>query len=769
MMKRWTRMALTLMLILSFQKFTGVYAAPHKGEKGNSLSPYFFVQGDAKVDSFPLLKTNADVNISGISAEIKLTQVYKNDGRKTIEAIYVFPLGTHAAIHAMRMKIGGRTVEAKIEETAKAQKIYQTAKQQGKVASLLEQQRPNVFQMKVANIMPGDVVEVLVRYTEILVPENGTYEFVFPTVVGPRYTGNKKDPSNTKNNWTATPYLHEGKKPTYNFNISANLKTGIPFSKVWSPSHKVNINEIAPDEAHVTLASKKGKSGNKDFILRYNLQGNAINSGLLLYPGVNEKFFLLMLEPPKNVDAGMVPPREYVFILDVSGSMSGFPLEISKALIQKIVGNLREKDYFNILFFAGDSSVLSTHPLQATKENKKKALQMVMSQKGGGGTEILDALKRALALEKKRGLSRILVMATDGYISVEKEAFDLIRSNLDEANFFAFGIGTSVNRYLIEGMARAGKGEPFVAMNEKEAEDAADKFIEYVKHPLLTDIKVDFDGFDAYEVEPPSVPDLFAKRPLVLFGKYKHAKGKIKVSGKPASGNYEKVVTVNSAMEEKSNEALKYLWAREKIARLSDYGKLGVSVAKDVTALGLKYHLMTEYTSFVAVDKVVRKTGEVVTVKQPLPLPEGVSDLAVADGKQMGLMTKSVGGYNAPTTVYAPPKDKEKSEEDETELQKQTAPQVYVSGGTLPSGISLDAVEKTILSQLKKELEDAFKKWNLTRVTVSLKVDKGKVTELKVKKYEGEECKAHVLEKLFQKLKFPASSSGTWELTLEYM
>lgn len=776
MMKRWTMIALMMLFFFSFQAVKEIHAAPLKSEKGDgSLSPYFFVQGNPKVDSFPLLKTQANVTISGISAKIKLTQVYKNDGRKTIEAIYVFPLGTRAAIHAMKMKIGKRTIDAKIEETAKAQKIYQTAKQEGKVASLLEQQRPNVFQMKVANIMPGDVIEVLVQYTEILVPENGTYEFVFPTVVGPRYTGGKKDALNTKNNWTATPYLHEGKEPSYNFNINVNLKTGISYSKVWSPSHDVTVNKTAADEAEIALSPKKEKSGNKDFILRYNLQGNAIHTGLLLYPGEKEKIFLLMLEPPKNVDATMVPPREYVFILDVSGSMDGFPLEVSKTLIKKIVGNLREKDYFNILFFAGDSAVLSPHPLQATEKNKKKAINMVMSQKGGGGTEILDALKKALALEKKRGLSRIIVTATDGYVAVEKEAFDLIRNNLDEANFFAFGIGTAVNRYLIEGMARAGKGEPFVATNQKEAEEAAGKFIEYVKHPLLTDIKVDFDGFDAYEVEPLSLPDLFAKRPLVLFGKYKNAAGKIKVSGKTAAGNYEKVVVVNKAMEEKNNEALKYLWAREKIARLSDYGKIGVNVAKEVTALGLKYHLITDYTSFVAVDKIVRKTGEAVTVKQPLPLPEGVSDLAVGEGGYTGSSYKSgkaynsLGAVNAPTmTTAVPLKDMEADELGAKEKIK-SAPQIYVSGGTLPSGVSLDAVEKAILSQIKKELEDTFNKWNLTRAVITLKVEKGKITELKIKTYEGKECKEDVLEKLFQKLHFPASFKGTLELNLEYI
>jgi len=600
------KLSFVIGLLICILPFTPSYGA----EEGKVLSPYFFVQSeDPTVDPFPLLETKAKVDIAGVIAAIELTQVYKNEGKRTIEAIYVFPLGTKSAIHAMRMKIGNRIIEAKIEERAAAKRIYEQAKQDGKVASLLEQERPNVFQMKVANIMPGDRIEVRVNYTELLVPEKGIYEFVFPTVVGPRYSNKQEGDAKDPDRWLKTPYLHEGEEPPYAFDIVARLRTGIPLSAVWVPSHKVTVQKER-DRAEIHLAPEEKRGGNKDFILRYTLQGERIQSGLLLYPGEEENFFLLMLQPPTRVKPSAVPPREYVFIVDCSGSMHGFPLEVSKALITGIIQGLRRKDYFNILFFAGGSQVLSPHPLPATAKNRRKAIVMLEGQQGGGGTEILPALQRALALEKKEGLSRIIVTATDGYVAVEKEAFDLIRENLNKANFFAFGIGSSVNRYLIEGMARAGKGEPFVVTNQGEASQAAKQFAEYIKSPLLTDIEVAFQGFDAYDVEPPLLPDLFAQRPLILFGKYRDARGKTVVRGKTVWGDYKKVIAVSAQLEDAGNAALQYLWARERIARLDDYGKVGAEVKEEVTELGLRYHLMTQYTSFVAVDTIVREKPE---------------------------------------------------------------------------------------------------------------------------------------------------------------
>ncbi len=737
-------------------------------EEKDASSPYFLVKGDSEVESFPLLETTANVNIAGVIAKIELTQVYKNDGKKTIEAVYIFPLGTKSAIHAMRMQIGERIIEAEIEETAKAQQIYEDAKNQGKVASLLEQKRPNVFQMKVANIMPGDEVKVIVKYTEILVPEKGIYEYVFPTVVGPRFTGEQKD----KEDWTATPYLHEKENPPYKFDIKVNLKTGIPLSEISVPTHKVDIDK-KDDKAEIVLSKKDTYGGNRDFILRYSLKGNKVQTGLLLYPGKEENFFLLTLEPPEKVKLNMVPPREYLFVVDVSGSMHGFPLDVSKTLMKDIIEGLRKQDYFNILFFAGGSAVLSPEPLSATKENKKKAIEMVMSQTGGGGTRLLDALNRISTLPKREGLSRIIVAATDGYVSVEKETFDHIRENLGENNFFAFGIGSSVNRYLIEGMAHAGRGEPFIVTNQSEAKEKAEKFLNYIQYPLLTDIKTSFKGFDAYDIEPISIPDLFAERPLVLFGKYKKASGSIVVNGKKEKGKYYKKIKVKSSMEDSENSAIKYLWARERIAKLDDYGKVGSDVKDEVTQLGLKYHLMTQYTSFVAVDKIIRKTGEVVTVKQPLPLPQGVSDYAVG-----GNYPATRSGYGGLMKMKAPMSASLKEEADATTYiqdKKEKRPNFYINKATLGANTNLKKLEDFLAGELETSFKVILKNWNLKKLVISIEVDAGKVKKVTIKDYETYKGKACVecIEKSVKRelnnLKFPADLKGSLELTVNYI
>jgi Ca-activated chloride channel family protein len=749
-----------VLFIVGLLIFLFPFSSSYGGDEEEILSPHFFVQSDdASLDPFPLLATKAEVTIAGVIAEIELTQVYKNDGKRTIEAIYVFPLGTKSAIHAMKMKIGSRIIEAKIEERAMAKMIYERAKGEGKIASLLEQQRPNVFQMKVANIMPGELIEVEVNYTELLIPDTGIYEFVFPTVVGPRYSEKKAKDAKDHDTWLKTPYLNEGEAPPYTFDINVNIKTGIPLRKVWVPSHKVVVRKYR-DEAQINLSPEEEHGGNRDFILRYSLQGETIQSGLLLYPGKEEKCFLLMLQPPEKVTLNEVPPREYVFIVDVSGSMNGFPLEISKTLIKEIIQNLRGKDYFNILFFAGGSNVLSPTPIPATKTNKTLALAMLAEQRGGGGTRILPALQRALSLEKQEGLSRIVVIATDGYVAVEKEVFDLMSQNLNEANFFSFGIGNAVNRYLIEGMARVGRGEPFVITKKEDASKAAQKFSDYINSPLLTDIAIEFQGFDAYEVEPLSLPDLFAQRPLILFGKYRNAQGKVRVSGKTASGDYEKEIKVNSFLEDEDSEALQYLWARERIARLADYGRVGAKVEEEVKNLGLKYHLMTQYTSFVAVDTIVRDTGEVVTVKQPLPLPEGVSDYAVGDAKGRFAARPSSGFVQALV-------EKEANHHYPAEEKKELS-RIYIMGGKFPPGVTMDEVEKAV-SPLKDELRREFKKSGLKRVVVNLNVEAGKVTSIDIKSCQGEQWRKEVLEKILQKIAFSRPIKGVIELELAYM
>jgi Ca-activated chloride channel homolog len=623
-----------------------------KYDPDKTLSPYFFVKSDnPNLDQLPLKATSADVNIAGVIADVSVVQEYANEGKNTIEAIYVFPASTRAAVYSMKMTIGERTIIAKIAEREQARHDYETAKQQGKSASLLEQERPNVFQMNVANIMPGDHIRVELKYTELLIPEDGVYEFVYPTVVGPRYSNQPAVTAPPSEQWVSNPYTHEGEKPMYDFSIKCALNAGMPVSDVSCTSHKTDIKFDSPANATITLKPEEKQGGNRDFILKYRLAGDKVQSGLLLYPGKDENFFLAIIQPPKQLKLSVIPPREYVFIVDVSGSMSGYPLDISKKLLRDLIGNLRPTDCFNVLLFAGASNLLSETSLPANSANIDKAISFIDREQGGGGTELLPALKRALSLKGTEGFARSFVIATDGYVDVEKGAFDLIRKNMDKANFFAFGIGSSVNRLIIEGMAHVGMGMPFVITKPEEAEASSAKFRKYVENPVLSHISVSYQNFDTYDVEPLSVPDVFSERPVIIFGKYRGTpSGSITVKGMNGEGKYENSLLASTAKASASNEALRYLWARERIRTLSDYASVGNGDADEykpaIVELGLKYNLLTSYTSFIAIDNDIRnKGGNSTTVTQPLPLPEGVSDNAVG-----GTMAKSM-AFSSPMVV----------------------------------------------------------------------------------------------------------------------
>mgnify|MGYP001602511215 CR=1 FL=1 len=626
-----TMFAATLCLIL------GTFAAAQEeGSSDKTLSPYFFVKSEnPEIDQLPLKSTSAYVNISGVIADVTVTQVYKNEGKHALEAIYVFPASTRAAVYAMKMTIGERTINAVIKKRDDARKEYEKAREEGKNASLLEQQRPNVFQMNVANILPGDIIKVELSYTELLVPTDKVYEFVYPTVVGPRYSNQKVETTPASENWIQNPYLHQGESPTYTFDIQVNLSTGLPIQKVFSSSHKVNVNYDSPTIASINLEKAEEYGGNRDYILKYQLAGEKIASGLLLSQDEKENFFLLMLQPPKRITLSEIPGREYVFIVDVSGSMYGFPLDISKKLLKDLISNLRPNDKFNVLLFAGGSSVLAETSLSANTENISKAIHFIEQQRGGGGTELLPALRHALALPRAEGYSRTVVIATDGYVTVEEQAFDLIRNNLGNANMFVFGIGTSVNRHIIEGMAHVGMGEPFIITKPEEAPGKAEAFRKLIQSPLLTQIRLDFDGFKTYDIEPLSIPDLLADRPVIVFGKWRGDRlGKITLRGTTGDTAYKQTIDAGRVKPLKENSVLRFLWARHRIMLLSDYNMLRSDDdrVKEVIELGLTYNLLTAYTSFVAIDSEIRnKEGKLTTVNQPLPLPEGVSDYAVGN------------------------------------------------------------------------------------------------------------------------------------------
>jgi Ca-activated chloride channel family protein len=606
--------------------------APSPADK--TLSPYFFVDGgDPAVDRLPLKDTRVEVAITGVIADVTVRQVYENHGSRPIHARYVFPASTRAAVYAMTMTVGDVRIVARIKEREQARQAFDAAKREGRSASLLEQSRPNVFTMNVANVLPGDTIVVELKYTELLVPTDKVYEFVYPTVVGPRYSEKAESQASPQDGFVKAPYTHQGVDPLSGFHLSGVISTGIPIEEMSSSSHDVAFRWNGPARAELALGDAEQFSGNRDFVLRYRLAGDEIRSGLLLYQGRDENFFLLMAEPPQAVAPDEVPAREYIFVLDVSGSMNGFPLDTGRKLMSDLVGVLHPADTFNVVVFADGTETFSSASVPATGPNLARALQFIGRKDGGGGTRLLNALQRAMSLPRRSGVSRSIVLLTDGFIEAEADVFEYVRNQLNEANVFVFGIGSSVNRFLIEGVARAGMGEPFVVTQPSEAPETAAKLRRYIDSPVLTDIEVNFVGFDAYDVEPRRIPDLFASRPLVVFGKWRGTPaGSIEVSGKTGRGLFHASMPVGPERADPRQAALRYLWARTRIANLADFGPSipGDERVAEITSLGLTYGLLTKYTSFVAVQEIVRrKTDDADAVDQPLPLPAGVSDRAV--------------------------------------------------------------------------------------------------------------------------------------------
>lgn len=604
---------------------------PDKSRK--PLSPYFFIEGgDSALDRLPLKTTQTQVQLNGFIASVQLTQVYRNEGNQPISALYLFPGSTHAAVNGMTMTIGERRVVAKIKEKEQAKKIFDSAKKQGKSASLLSQKRPNVFSMDIANIMPGDEVTINLTYTEIITAEDGVYEFVLPGVVGPRYGGDAED-AEAETQWIQNPYLTKGTEGTRDpvkYDISVEILSPLPISSLESSSHELNTTWIDKQSANLSLKNSND-AGNRDFILHYRLQDDQILTGLTRFEGQDENYFLLVAEPPKRVKSEQIPARDYFFVVDISGSMHGFPLDTTKQLMNNLLNDLKPTDRFNILFFAGGSNLLSPQPLAATPSNIRKAEAMMNNQSGGGGTQLYSAMQKVFSMESDENSSRNIVLVTDGYISAEQRVFQLIDKQLHRNNVFAFGIGASVNRFLIEGIAKAGRSEAFVITSRADAKQQARRFNEYISAPALTNIRVQAKGVELYDMEPEKVPDMLAQRPIMVIGKYKNARSDSSITLQGTNGLGEQQWHFSLQSDTKSDHTLPQLWARKRLERLYVIPEGNKEEQrKNIVDLGLKYSLLTSHTSFVAVDETVRNTtGNSKDVKQPLPLPKGVSNQAV--------------------------------------------------------------------------------------------------------------------------------------------
>jgi len=591
-------------------------------------APYFVVPGvDAHLAPLRLREVAVHGDISGVVANVTVTQLWENTGATPLDATYVFPLSTRAAVHALQMRVGGRRIVASIKEREVARQEFETARANGLRAALLEQSRPNVFTSEVANVQPGEVVEVELAYVELLRPVDGVYSFVVPRAVGPRYVSPSEAFPDVP--WSVTTDA-EAPRPgpeLHAWPVSVSLVGGVPVQWVGASTHPVVIDR-ADDVIEVELADLSPDT-TRDFVLDFALGGEALTTGVLVEPDDDGDggHFLALVAPPERADPELVPARELVFIVDTSGSMQGGPLDAAKDLVGQLVDTLGPEDHVNVLAFAGGSERLADASLPATPANKARAKAFLGAHDGGGGTELLAALRDAFDMPATPGRARTFVLVSDGYVTVEAEAIDLIRDRAADATVFAIGVGDGVNRHLIEVVAHAGQGEPYFAQSEADARDLVERIVGAARAPILTDVTLTFEGFDAIDVEPRAVPTLYASRPILVSGRYRGvAAGALIVSGRTGQGPWRAITPIAGG---ERHPAVPLLWARERIARLSDF--VGASGAPDheaeVTALGLAYHLVTGHTSFVVVDD-----GEEVTQRQP------AGAVFAVDGQGLGVV-----------------------------------------------------------------------------------------------------------------------------------
>lgn len=605
----------------------------------------------------PLKHTDVKAEVSGFLSRVRVRQEFENNFNERIEAVYIFPLPNMSAVDEMTMRVGERTIKGKILKRGEAREVYETAKNQGQTAALLDQERPNVFTQAVANIQPGEKVTIEISYVETLKYENGAYEFLFPTVVAPRY-----NPANVKNTpaeikQTLAP---KNTRAGHDVSIAIDLDAGVPLENVVSKSHEIETTRLSNNRAVVKLKDLN-EIPNRDFILNFDVSGRRIEDAILTHKDERGGYFTFILQPPDKLAAEDITPKEIVFVLDTSGSMNGFPIEKAKEAMRLALDNLNPLDTFNLITFAGDTEVLFDKPVPATRANMRRAKEFLETRNGSGGTEMMTAIKAALEPTDSQTHVRIVCFMTDGLVGNEAQIISEVQKH-PNARVFSFGIGSSTNRYLLEKIAQEGRGEAeFVALDD-DGSAAAKRFHERVRTPILTDVAIDWNNLPLTDVYPRRINDLFSAKPLVIHGRYtKAATGAIKLTGKIGGQIWEREIKIELPETETAHDTLATLWARTRIDDLTNRDLNAAAkpeIEQTITNLGLEYRLLTQFTSFVAVEeKTVTENGKPRRVEVPVETPQGVNREMVASDEYEMLMSGAATSATVEVTA-SPRKDR---------------------------------------------------------------------------------------------------------------
>ncbi|MFT4621426.1 MAG: Ca-activated chloride channel family protein [Myxococcota bacterium] len=535
----------------------------------------------------------------GVSAEVQaglavveVTHTFRNPFPGAIDATYVFPLPTDAAVRHMELVAGDLLLSARIDTRDAARQAYERARQEGRKASLLEQQRNNVFTQEVSAICAGETVHVTVEYVQQVPYEDGVYTFALPTTMGERYAPGDLD----------EPPLISSTGPGRDLEVLLSIDEGLPVGSLWSDTHALRVLEEDSLGTVLDLGAAQEEQPNRDVVVEWTLHGDAPRGAFLVSPDAegDDGTFALTLEPHILEDLAQQRKRELLFVLDSSCSMLGAPWGAAVATVNLALEEMEPYDTFNLVKFSDAAGSLFDEPKPATPPNVRAA-QAWLGRFEGGGTRMDAGLVHALDMPGDAEALRLVLLLTDGFIGNEDEMFEVVEAHLGDARLFSLGVGSSVNRYLLEGLARVGRGDVTYQLFDTPTEVTVDTFYHRIAHPSMTDIEVDFGDMEVWDVTPGRIADLWVGQPLRVVGRYRGTGPQhVTVHGRVGGEDYALRLPVDLDAAE-THEAVPVLWARTRIAELSEARRQGDAGADEaITEIALAHHLVSEFTSLVA-------------------------------------------------------------------------------------------------------------------------------------------------------------------------
>ncbi len=561
-------------------------------------------------------------------ARVTMIQWFHNPYEESLEATYLFPLPSSAAVDRMDMTCGDRLIEGRVMEREAARQAYEQALEDGRKAALLEQERDNLFTQSIANLCPGEEVQITLQYVEQVALEDGVYELSFPMTPGPRFS----PPWVEDRARLDTPYTTQ---LINGVDITVYIDEGMPVHSIWSDSHDIVVHEESLKGAEIGTADEV-IAPDRDFVLSWSLEGAAPGVGVIAHRPYGDEpgIIAVSFEPPALDEHFVARPRELLFVIDSSGSMSGWPYESARAAVLLALNEMGPEDSFNLVRFSGAATSLFDRPQPSTAETRARARQWLASFRGGG-TNMDQGIIHSLTMPGDPDAMRLVLMLTDGYVGGEERMFELVREHIGEARMFSMGVGSSVNRYLLEGLAEMGRGDVIYHYGSKPLAEAVGEFYGRIAHPALSDIVIDWGGLEVFEQYPSQVPDLWAGQPLRVVARYEPGE-------RAQAGMVDSVVTVRGVLGTEpvawelpltvpvttpEHEALSSLWARRKIRDLEWYpdGRSPAEVKEAVIDVALEHHLVSRYTSLVAIDDQPSPCGPAgLQISVPNAAPAGV-------------------------------------------------------------------------------------------------------------------------------------------------